>query len=168
MPSSRTANPLARAWTGGRRLRPTNAATETASQGATRRAEPATSWAGYLSRVSVLGVGVLGVREGPSLHVGGEAPGGPVDLLPKTGVPLHELRVPAEAQAEHVRHHQDLAVAVRTGPDADGGHPDRLGDLPGHLGRDPLEHQGEDARLLQGQGVLEETLGGLLRLGLHP
>jgi hypothetical protein len=63
---------------------------------------------------------------------------------------------------------QDLAVAVRTGADADGGHRHRLGDRPGDLGGDGLEHDGEAAGVGQRSGVVDERLGGIELLSLHP
>src|SRR5207244_11289442 len=67
-------------------------------------------------------VRVLLVRVPALLHVLGEGPDGPRDVFPKVRVALHELRVLPGLEAEQVRDHQDLAVAVRAGPAADGWH----------------------------------------------
>ena len=54
---------------------------------------------------------------------------------------------------------EDLAVAGRTGPDADGRDPDGPGDQRGDLDGDRLEDDGEGPGLLQADGVLDDAPG---------
>src|SRR3982750_3604567 len=51
------------------------------------------------------------------------------DVAPQVCVAAHELRRPVE-EAKHVVGDQDLAVAARGGPDANGRHVDSFGDFP--------------------------------------
>ena len=58
-------------------------------------------------------------------------------------------------QAEQVRRHQDLPVAGRAGADADGRNFQGRRDASGHVGRHTFDNNGEGARRLDGQGVLQ-------------
>ena len=64
-------------------------------------------------------------------------------------------------------HDQDLAIAVRAGPDADGGDAQLARDLRGELAGDGFEHNGESARGFHGAGVSQQLLGGIDGLALH-
>src|SRR6185295_2370473 len=108
-------------------------------------------------------------RRGVALRLGGIAPG--ADVLPERrdgapdrvsglGVPPHEARRLAEAEADQVVEHEHLPVAVESRADADRGNLDRGGDLAPQLERDALQNDRETARPLQRQGVVEEHVRG--------
>jgi len=72
----------------------------------------------------------------------------------------------AGGEAEQVGGDPHLAVAGRAGADADHGNGQLGGDGGGQVGRHVLQHQGEAARLLQGQGVAlqPQSAGGVVAL----
>jgi len=78
-----------------------------------------------------------------------------------------ELRRTAEAQPHDVVKHQDLAVTLRAGADADGGDRQFFRDQRGQLAGNRFEDNGESARRGDGLRVAEQLLGGLHALALH-
>ncbi len=64
-------------------------------------------------------------------------------------------------------HHQHLAVAAGTGPDADGGDGQLGRHALGQLGGNGLEHHGEGAGLFHCVGVFQKLAGRIGGLALH-
>ncbi len=74
----------------------------------------------------------------------------------------------AVMKAEHVVKHEHLSVRVRTGPDADGGTSDVLGDhLSEYVGYSFEDHR-KDSGLVERLCVGKQRLGRLGTLALHP
>ena len=64
-------------------------------------------------------------------------------VLMQIGIRLHMPRQAAGRQPEQVVIDEHLSIAAGAGADADGGNFQLGGDLPGRLGRDALQHDGE-------------------------
>src|ERR671926_1536643 len=113
-------------------------------------------------------VGVFVGREGARAHVVGVSLERPVHRLAEVRVLAHEARARlAEGEAEQVVRDEYLRVAVRPRADADGRDVERGRHLARDLARDDFEHDGEGARLLQGERVLDERARRVGRLRLQ-
>src|SRR4029453_6110244 len=77
---------------------------------------------------------------------------------PELGVAFGEAWRRAIAEAEDVVQHQDLAVAVHAGADADGRNAQARGELGGEVERHALEHDRERARCLDGGRIFDQPL----------
>src|SRR5262245_17618574 len=118
--------------------------------------------AGFSSRSTVLllselveRVGVVG--EGGRADVVRVGLEGADDLGAEVGVGLGEL-VEVRRQSEDVVEDEDLPVALRTGPDADGRDRDAVGDLGRQVPRHALQHDAEGAGGLDRLGVGQQPL----------
>src|SRR5688500_18977373 len=80
---------------------------------------------------------------------------------------LHEARLAAGGDVEDVVQHQDLAVGVRAGADADHRHLERRGDALAELRRNAFEQDDVGARGLERLGAVEHALRGGLVAALH-
>ena len=98
---------------------------------------------------------MLGGREGARAHVLGIGADGILDYLADLAELLDEARH-ARAEAQHVLHDEDLAVAGERGADADGRNGNRRGDaLRQGLG-DRFEHDGKGAGLGHRARILQD------------
>src|SRR5664280_972117 len=90
----------------------------------------------YLSRYSVVDLRVGG--KDPRAHVGGVGGDRRRGLLPQFGIAAHE---PGRGRVDpqQIVQDEDLPVAGRSGPDADGGHVERLGDRRPHRRGHPFD-----------------------------
>ena len=91
------------------------------------------------------------------LHVCDERARRVDDDLGEVGVFLRERRH-LVVQAEQIGADEHLAVAIRTGADADGRHVERRGDLRGELRGNRFEHDGKRAGILQRERIVEDEL----------
>ena len=128
-----------------------------------------------------LGIGLTDSGEGPCLHLAvirSKRLGHGLTHRRKTP---HELGYLIPIQAQHVLPDQDLAVAARSGADADGDDVQLPGNQGGQLGGHALQHHGKGSRSLDGQRVGQqggspvlplaldlEASEGVVRLGGHP
>ncbi len=94
--------------------------------------------------------------------VGRVGPRGVAEGLAEVRVLLDEAGRAAAAQARHVLPDEHLGVAVRACADADRGDRERLGHPLRDRGGDHLHDDGEAAGRLEGEGVVERPLGGLV------
>ena len=83
------------------------------------------------------------------------------------GVPAHELRDDAVFEAEHVVEHEHLAIAMRSGADADRGDRQRVGDHARHLVGHAFEHDREATGVLERLGVVDQRERGGHLTALH-
>src|ERR1700682_4178488 len=104
------------------------------------------------------GVVVLRGWEGAVAHVLVERARGGFDRLTEFGVLPDEFRDMVRIQPEDVLDDEHLAVAVRSGADADGWHRQRFGHPLSQHTRDALEDDGKGARCFQRLGVFENLL----------
>ena len=93
----------------------------------------------------------LGKR--PSRTSSAYAPTALRNRLAHVGVPPGELGCVPHGQADHIVQHQDLAIALRAGADADGGNAQLAGDPRGELSRNRFEHDRKCARRFHGPRV---------------
>src|SRR5580698_4103535 len=108
------------------------------------------------------GVVRLGVgREGAGADVVAVGADGAGDDFTDVGVLARKFRRRVEGEAEEIVGHEDLAVAVGAGADADGRDLQFTGDLRGELAGDGFENDGEGASGLDGVGVAKKLFGGV-------
>jgi hypothetical protein len=110
---------------------------------------------------------VLRARKHPAANLLDVRPRRRGAVLEEVGKVLDKLRLEGGAQAEQVVPDEDLPVAARPRPDADGGDVDGAGDTLGEGHGHALDDQGEAARVGDGDGVFEDGLGGLVGAALH-
>src|SRR5687768_11362990 len=99
----------------------------------------------------------LGVAD--AADVGGILLGRRDETVAELRVLTHERGRKAVEEAEHVVAHQDLAVAVGPGADADRRHGERARGVAGHFARYRLEDDGERASILQRQRIRDQGIG---------
>ncbi len=92
---------------------------------------------------------MLDARERAGADLLGEAAERVRRVPAELGVALDEAHLRLGREAEHVVVDEDLGVAGRPGADPDRRDLEPLGDLAGDLGRYALEHDREDARVLE-------------------
>src|SRR5688572_9227334 len=80
---------------------------------------------------------------------------------------LHEARLAPRGDVEHVVEHEDLAVRIRPGADADDRHLESFGDLLAELRRDALEQHDVGARRFERLGAVEHALRSRFIATLH-
>ena len=105
--------------------------------------------------------------EGAVLDVFAIVLDGGADERAGVGIAADKLGGRRKGQVEQVVEDEDLAVAVGTGANADGGNGQLGGDLRGHFAGNALEHDGAGAGFGQGQRVGLELQHGLRGARLH-
>src|SRR5688500_6306329 len=110
---------------------------------------------------------VVVIREPARANIVAELAHCPAHLFRQVAIAPDELRREPVVEAEQVRQHQDLAIAIDPCPDADGGNGKRLG----HPGRErrgyELEHDGEGAGVLKPLCLLDHPVSGFGLAALH-
>ncbi len=83
-------------------------------------------------------------------------------------IPAHEFRWRGKGQIDEIVQHQDLAIAVRPGANANGRDVESGGYALRHFRRNSFQHYGESPRYFQGQRIFHQMMDGGKRLALDP
>src|SRR5262249_36540382 len=90
-----------------------------------------------------------------------------VNNASQIGILADKLRLMPESKTEQVRVDENLAVAMYTRADSDGGDIDSFSDQPRDLDRNTLKHNRKASRVLKCDGVVNQLLSRFDGLALN-